>query len=282
MAFSADGINWGLPVACPEADVAGDTHNNAFWAPTLGKYVAMTRSWGDMGRQVVRTESEDFDKWTAAEVVLEGMDKYHQTYAMPVFFHGGVYLGLVAIHDQKNDRVQTELTWSPDTKKWFRISPGTALIPCSERELDYDYGCVYTCATPVFLEKEIRLYYGGSDWLHFGWRCGSLCLATMRPDGFAGYIQASTEKPAKITTTEIQYAGQVIQITADVEKGGWIRVSVLDSKGNNVAVAAKIEKSVTDERLMLSDEFNLDVVKLMFELNQTKLYSFNLVNHKDL
>ena len=39
VAFSADGIHWEPPIACPEANSAGDTHNNAFWAPTLGKYV---------------------------------------------------------------------------------------------------------------------------------------------------------------------------------------------------------------------------------------------------
>jgi hypothetical protein len=30
VAFSADGIQWDESIACPEADVAGDTHNNAF------------------------------------------------------------------------------------------------------------------------------------------------------------------------------------------------------------------------------------------------------------
>ena len=37
VAFSADGIHWGDAIPCPEADVAGDTHNNAFWAPTLSR-----------------------------------------------------------------------------------------------------------------------------------------------------------------------------------------------------------------------------------------------------
>ena len=79
VAFSADGIHWDPPIVCPDADVAGDTHNNAFWAPTLGKNVGMTRTWGDMGRQVARIESEDFVKWTKAEVVLEGINDNHQT-----------------------------------------------------------------------------------------------------------------------------------------------------------------------------------------------------------
>ena len=38
-AFSANGINWSDPVSFPELTIPGDTHNNAFWASTIGKYV---------------------------------------------------------------------------------------------------------------------------------------------------------------------------------------------------------------------------------------------------
>ncbi|MHC4642163.1 MAG: hypothetical protein ACYS32_11000, partial [Planctomycetota bacterium] len=164
VAFSADGLHWDKAITCPEADSAGDTHNNAFWAPTLGKYVGITREWSEpFGRQVARTSSDDFVNWKKCEIVLEGMDPRYQTYAMPVFYHGGIYLGLVAIHDQEDDRVWTELTWSPDTVKWNRVLPGTPFIGNDGKEGDYDWGCVYAAACPVFLEDEIRLYYGGSD-----------------------------------------------------------------------------------------------------------------------
>jgi hypothetical protein len=275
VAFSADGIDWGSPIECPEADVAGDTHNNAFWAPTLGKYVGITRSWGEKkGRQVVRIESEDFIKWTKAEVVLEGISKNQQTYAMPVFYYGGVYLGLVAIHDQNADRVWTELTWSPDTREWNRICPGTPLIPCSDKVLDYDYGCVYPCAYPVFLENEIRLYYGGSDYLHFGWRNGSLCLATLRPDGFAGYEPEFSNKPGVITTSPISYSGSAIKISADVAQDGWVTVSVIDSDGSRIIQSDKLTKNVTDGELTFPEQIRPGTIRLQFELNKAKLYSF--------
>lgn len=278
VSYSNDGIEWEQPTKCEGVMVAGDTHNNAFWAPTLGKYVGITRTWGDMGREVVRIESKDFVHWTAEEVVLKGISKNLQTYAMPVFFHGGVYLGLVAIHDQKADRVWTELSWSPDTREWYRISPGTPLIPCSEKELDYDYGCVYACANPVFLKNEIRLYYGGSDWLHFGWRNGSLCLATMRPDGFAGYIQESADKSAIITTIPVPYAGQTMQITADVGEGGFLKVSIMDDKGKQIATSRTISKTVTDEHLKWSNNIKGGKIQLEFELSKAKLYSFSFLD----
>ena len=206
--------------------------------------MGITRSWGELGRQVVRIESDDFATWTKEKVVLEGLDKTLQTYAMPVFFYGGIYLGLVAIHEQYSDRVWTELTWSPDTKVWNRVCPGTPLIPCSDKMLDYDYGCVYPCAYPVFLKDEIRLYYGGSDYLHFGWRTGSLCLATLRPDGFAGYEQETSDKPAVITTSTIPYNGQAFQITTDVEQGGLVKVSILNKDGERIATAKTVSKTV--------------------------------------
>jgi len=43
VAFSPDGLHWSDAHRIPNADLAGDTHSNAIWAPTLGKYVAITR-----------------------------------------------------------------------------------------------------------------------------------------------------------------------------------------------------------------------------------------------
>ncbi len=276
VAFSADGIRWNPPISCPEADVAGDTHNNAFWAPTLGKYVGISRSWGKMGREVVRIESNDFLEWTKAEMVLEGISEKYQTYAMPVFYYGGIYIGLVAIHDQEADRVWTELTWSPDTKEWNRVCPGIPLIPCSETILDYDYGCVYPCAYPVFLKDEIRLYYGGSDYLHFGWRTGSLCLATLRPDGFAGYEQKNEDQPAIITTSMISCSGKSLSITADVGQNGTVKVSILDANGKLISNAKPVSETVTGECLVFEDEIKQEQVRLRFELSNAKLYSFKV------
>ena len=159
--------------------------------------------------------------------------------------------------------------------QWHRIAPGKALIPCSEKILDYDYGCVYACAYPVFLDNEIRLYYGGSDYHHFGWRTGNLSLATLRPDGFAGYEQESKDEPAIITTTAIPYASQSIRITADVEKGGSIKVSIIDHEGKDAVATGTASNTVTDGPLEWNKEINAENIRLKFELNNAKLYSFS-------
>ena len=282
VAFSSDGIRWSPPITCPEADSAGDTHNNAFWAPTLGEYVGITREWGEtFGRQVARTSSTDFLNWSKSEVVLEGLDKGHQTYAMPVFYHGGVYLGLVAIHDQKADRVWTELTWSPDTVTWNRVLPGTPLIPNSQTEGEYDWGCVYAAACPVFLEDEIRLYYGGNDGYHFGWRNGFFCLATLRPDGFAGYTQIEPGESASITTTPIAHRNGTLHLSADIESNGFVKVKVFDKRNKLLAESKALKRSVTDAKTTWQNEFSFsqlkENVRFQIQFKNATIYSFSFI-----
>jgi hypothetical protein len=280
VAFSHDGFQWSKAIECPEVDVRGDTHNNAFWAPTLGEYVGITRTWGSpRGRQVARTSSKDFLKWSSAKVVLEGLEDHLQTYAMPVFYYAGVYIGLPAIYNSKIDRTHTELAWSADTFTWHRIDPGSSLIANGTKKGDYDWGCVYAAAYPVFLKDEIRLYYGGSDDKHFGWRNGYFCLATLRPDGFAGYEQVSEDNSALVITRPVLCTG-LLALNADVQKKGFIKTRLLNNNGEELAEAEPLRQTVTDAKVQWRNEFttrNLKdkTIRLEFELKNAKLYSFS-------
>ena len=289
VAFSADGIHWGPAINRPEADSAGDTHNNALWAPTLGKYVGITREWGVSNdgpntkyvRQVAWTSSDDFDNWEKVQIVMQGENPNHQTYAMPVFYYGGVYLGLVAIHDQETDRVWTELTWSPDTKNWHHVSPGTPLISNDGVEGDYDWGCAYPAAYPVFLEDEIRLYYGGSDGLHTSWRNGYLCMATLRPDGFAGYKASDVGKSATVTTTRVYDGDAQLRVSADIADGSQLVVRVLDEGEKVIAESVPLTSTVSDAEVQWLDDSALDAIgaepaRLQFAFQNATVYSFSM------
>ena len=288
--FSADGLNWSVPTPISGVESAGDTHNNAFWAPTLEKYVGFTRTWSKTNRKIVgpetktnhawareiaRIESRDFENWSGAEVIINCDSWDQQPYAMPVFFYAGIYIGLIAVHEQSSDRVWTELAISEDTKTWERIEQGSPLIPCSEEPLDYDYGCVYACASPVFLKNEIRLYYGGSDWLHFGWRKGCLALATLRPDGFAGYVQERLNQPATVRTKSFFMKKAVIKISADVESGGFFNARLFSLAGD-VLQQARIDRSCVDSPLFTSLPDEEGQYHIEFELHAAKLYSFSI------
>lgn len=287
VAYSRDGMHWDFPIECPEANSAGDTHNNAFWAPTLEKYVGITRQWSSsFQRQIARTSSYDFDFWAETQVVLEGLDERHQTYAMPVFFHGGVYIGLLAIHDQDSDRVWTELTWSPDTTVWYRVLPGTAFIPNGRREGDYDWGCVFAAACPIFNESEIRIYYGGNDGLHTSWRNGYFCLATLRPDGFAGYRPKDSNTHAIVTTTPTFGRDDILLVSADVEMGGELVVRILNKDQQVLTESEPLSSTVTDKEISwrnhsLLAAMNQEPVQLQFVFRRATIYSFSLKSRGD-
>lgn len=276
--FSPNGIRWGTNIPCPEMDAAGDTHNNALWVPELGKYVAFTRLWNQQRRVVGRSESSDFIYWTRAEEVLRG-ERLFDVYSMPVFAHGGVYLGLPAIFDEVADRVHVELAWSPDTVQWHRIEAGTPLIPNAPDKGAYDWGTVYA-SRPVVLDDEIQLYYGGCDGGHFDWRDGFLCLATLRPDGFAGYEPVDASQPAVVVTRPIT-GGKTLKITADAA-GGTVIVSLLNEAGDVLATADAVTGEVTDRVVSWNGSDTVPKhltgrpARLRFEVRNAKLYSFIL------
>lgn len=276
--FSADGLHWGDAVPCREIAARGDTHNNAFWAPELGRYIGITRLW-DGQRIVGRTESKDFVKWTKAVEVLRG-DPQNQTYAMPVFEYADVHLGLLMILRTAEDRVHCELAWSPDTVQWHRIEPGTPFIPNSPNKGDYDWGCVYAADDPVVLADEIQLYYGGSNGPHTSWRDGFLCLATLRRDRWAGYEPSNTNRSAIILTKPIVLSTSTLRVTADA-RGGSAVVAILDVSGRELAAAEAITGEVTDSPVRLATQAVLTELKgkpvrLQFNLQRAKLYSFTL------
>ena len=279
VASSPDGVNWCRDAVRPVGNSSGDTHNNAFWAPTLGRYVGITREWAKpFGRQVARTSSPDFVAWEKPRIVLQGLSQNEQTYAMPVFFHAGVYIGLLAIHDQDADRVWGELAWSPDTENWHRVLPGTPFIPNGRDEGDCDWGCVFPAASPVFLEDEIRIYYGASDGLHTSWRNGFLCLATLRPDGFAGYRASNTSEPALVTTTAVFDPKFPLRVSSDVTEGGEVIVRVLAQGWRLLAESEPLTATGSDTLVRWrgdSATSEIRTARLQFAVERATVYSFS-------
>ena len=227
-------------------------------------------------RQVARTESTDFLNWTRAEVVLEGLSTRFQTLCLPVFYYAGVYLGMPGIWETMGERkVYTELAWSPDTVNWHRINPGTPFIPNSDVKGYYDYGMVWRCVSPLFLDRdEVWIYYGGFDLEHGGdGRRGYLCLATMKKDRWAGSAAGT------IKTRLIKCAGKALNICADVKGGGSIRAEVVGVSGLSLSDSISVTADVTDGVVTFKAR-DLSAligtqIKLRFELKNATLYSFS-------
>lgn len=299
VSFSADGVRWSAVSPCPEINPykVDGTHYNTLWVEELGEWVGFTRlrnkrDGGDERikklhgawplRQVGRTTSPDYLRWTESTAVLEGLDENLQIYSMPVFRYGSVYLGLPVIHNQETDRAWTELAYSPDTIEWHLVCPGSPLIANSDLVGDYDWGCAYSAAYPISLDNEIRLYYGGSNWLHFGWRDAFLCLARLRPDGFAGYEQISPDSAGVVITAPVLCTGNELRLSADVSGIGSVDVKLTDPSGETVlAESDPIGRTVTDAAVQWRDGFSIasasdEKVRIEFAINGARLYSFDL------
>lgn len=292
VAFSADGLRWGNLILSPDIDAVGDTHNNAIWAPTLGRYVGITRLWNRQTkvRLVGRTESPDFQKWTKSETVFTGVSDDKQIHDLVVFPVGDVYIGMVGLMNFRkwpsNDLVteHAELAWSPDTKEWHRIQEGTPFIGHSPAnnpaysDAPYDWGIVFT-SCPIFRGDQIEIYYGACNWHFFDWRKGYLARATLRKDGWAGFKPLDEKKRALITTVPVMCAGGTLGLCADVANKGSVKVTAFDGNNKKLADGQLITRTVTDGAVRWKGNFSLSglqgkPVRLSFELLHAKLYSF--------
>jgi len=293
--FSPDGLRWKLK-KLPALD-HGDTYNCIFWDPALNKYVLITRHWGGTGakgkryggrtgryRMVSRSDSPDFLNWSKAQVVLEGPNTNKQIHDMIVFRHAGLYIGLIGLWDMVADREHVELAWSADSRKWNWIEQGKALIPNSRHVGDYDWGCIFA-SPPIFKAGEILIYYGSSDNRFFGWRNSFLCLARLRPDGFAGYedFPGGTDRIATVTTKPVVAGAGSLRLTADVVISGFVKVTAIDKAGEELAESELIAKTATDAEVRWKKGFSLEKLKgkeirLRFQLRDAKLYSFSFGN----
>jgi hypothetical protein len=276
VAFSPDGIHWSKAVPCAGIGAAGDSHNNSFWDDRLQRYVAITRLSDGKQRTVGRSDSKDYNNWTRAVEVFHG-NVQKQTYAMPVFQHGGVYLGLVMILDTKTELVDCELACSTDGMKWERVCEGTPLIPRGPKG-SFDYGCIFAAAYPVVREGEIRLYYCGSDDTHTGWRKGAFALARLRPDGFAGYEPVDRSKPATVVTQAVRCNGDRLHITADAS-GGSVQVTLLGENGAPLGKSRPVKENVTDrvvkwDKPGLLETLKGQSIRLEISFESAKVYSF--------
>ncbi|OYW70501.1 MAG: hypothetical protein B7Z37_30520, partial [Verrucomicrobia bacterium 12-59-8] len=279
--FSADGFHWGAAVAAKGFGAQnGDTHNNAFWDERSGKYLWFTKLY--LGERLVgRLESDDFITWKNNGLVLRSSleeGRTSQTYCMPVFRCGSIYLSYVMMyHVGKGRTVDCELAWSHDGLHWQRVAPGTPFIPRGAKG-SYDSECIYAMAGPPILrDGQFMIFYGGDDFPHTGWKRHCLpCLATLRPDGFAGYAPVEADKPARVLTRALRMTAEPVCITADVSPGGSLRVSAVDEQGAVLDVAEAISTSVTDAVLKWEKgALKVPTARFRIELDHAVLYAIS-------
>ena len=284
VAFSPDGIDWAKHPDAPLSRMAygkgvfGGTvpftdDDSEPWLQTLSMSDAVDSMW-DPVREVYaiygkmwidgpdggmfwkhamgRIESEDFVNWSKPELVLAPNDDdpgHVEFHTSPVFYHAGRYFALKQILDRGTGggTINIELAVSRDGIEWERPFQNDYVLPREGGDA-FDSGSIFTNATPVILEDEIRFYYGaysgGATSVSDRGHNSGVGVATIGRDRFAGIRPVAKSDQATVATPH-EHVGQVtlkpidlgdvdaITLNADASEG-CVRVEVLDAKGKRV------------------------------------------------
>ena len=254
---------WAVPMSMSDAvDVFFDPQRNVYawygkmWLDGPAGNAAWKHAMG-------RSESRDFVSWSRPQLVLapDDRDKPHvEFHTSPVFFHAGVYFCLNQILDRASGEgvIDVELMTSRDGFSWERNFRDEFFLPRSAIRGAFDGGSVFTNATPVVLDDEIRFYYGG----YAGGATGAdnltgasgVGLATIPRDRFAGVrpversAQATLKKPlehvGQVTLKPIELSPQA-KITANADaRDGEVRIELLDEQMRRVRGFTRDDASV--------------------------------------
>jgi hypothetical protein len=183
-----------------------------------------------------RSQSDDFLHWSRAELLLtpDEFDPPHvEFHTTPVFFYNDCYFATLQIlnRGERGGIIDIELAISRDGIHWQRPFRQPYFLPKSEGG-QFDGGSLFTNATPIVLEDEIRFYYGayaqGATGTVISTSSG-IGLATLPRDRFAGL--RPSEHIAQVTLKPIHLDNcRDLTLNADATSGA-VRVEVLDARG---------------------------------------------------
>jgi hypothetical protein len=299
VAFSPDGINWTrygdepLKYLRKEANSISDVMD-VMQDPVSGKFIAFTKGWCVSGgvwpgrRQVVRIDSSDFINWSSPSVAVPNIYENKlgpQSYGMPVFYHAGMYWGLLRSYKSPGDEtIDIRLVMSTDTYNWEPVGEGNSFIPVSGS--GWDSGMIFT-APPFVYNDQIHIYYGGWDGPH-NTSQRSACIGLARLSvGRLGGVTPFDGRGVLITEPFL-FDGSDIFVNADA-KDSKIRVAILDEAGfvikgydfNNFTVLDmdSLEHRLQwDNKDMGSLKNQRRSIRLKFELEHgAKLYGYGVI-----
>jgi len=288
------GREWHIPLTISDAmDVIYD--------PKRETYVIYSKMWldGPDGRMhwkhaMGRTQSKDFIHWSKPEVVL-APDEFDPPWAefhhSPAFYYNDCYLALLQIlhREVRGGIMDAELAISRDGLHWQRPFRSPFFLPRGE-EGSFDCGSILTNAAPVFLEDEVRFYYGGyaegatgGDDITFKTGVG---MASMPRDRFAalwpqGEVGQVTLRPLDLTGC------REMTINADASVGR-VEVEVLTADGYRVAGFTREDAApITGDGLRLSVRWREKTLAdlpagnycLRIFLQNAELYAATLLDH---
>ncbi|MCC6697196.1 MAG: hypothetical protein IT365_16325 [Candidatus Hydrogenedentes bacterium] len=283
---SPDGLQWTMESepAVTQAYDASSFH----WDPVAEKWIASCKIWHDGHRARGYAESRDYRTWSDTCIMLDA-DEHDQAgdqlYAMWFAHYESHFIGLLKVYHVSKDRCDLQVAFSRDGMHWERPWR-EAFIPNSPEEGAYDFGNLDAVGDPIVRDGQLWFYYGGRSILHNTPpqdSNGSLCLATLRLDGFASLEAGETE--GVLLTKPILVQGDTLFLNAEAQAGE-IRVEIVDADNpSKVAgtfsrdACASITTDSTKHAVSWQGADSLDPVRgepvrLRFTLRNAKLYSF--------
>lgn len=236
-------------------------------------------------------ESDDLVHWTVPRMTFFPDDRDPpdtQMYGHIGFVYESMWLGLLRVHHLHPagwKQVEIELSYSRDGRHWSRPARRQPFIPLGEDDSwDPDYSDP-SHNGPLLVGDELWFYYSGSrSDVRDKKSSYTMCvgLAKLRRDGFVS-LNAGPQ-PGRVVTRPLTFAGRTLFVNAEVGEDGWIRAAVLSSKSLPVERfglddAIPLDKGTTAGRMTWRGSDRLpapdsDHLRLVFELNNAKLYSF--------
>lgn len=195
LAWSADGIHWTEAPENPVIREYMDTNQNLLWDPQLRRYVAFSRF--GFGRKLARSDSEDFTRWSAPQLVLdcdETDGEGTQFYGAGVDLYEGLYLGMLWVYREGGDgRIDTQLGVSRDGLRWQRVADRQVFLPLGVPG-SWEDGMARCAERIIQVGDDLYIYYSGVNGPHSGPKFPAdqivrkhkpgIGLAILRRDGF--------------------------------------------------------------------------------------------------
>lgn len=304
IAYSPDGKKWRRPKEEPVL-YASRTENSVsdvldlLRDPISGKYVVYGKGWsmpGQKYRNIIRTESDNFEEWSAPKpVLLHAFDQVDpQSYGMPVFYYSGMYIGLMRSFKLWGDDpsgtedMDIELTSSRNGVDWQRTYKLNMFLPTGP-DGSWDEGMILT-APPIVVGDKIYIYYSGWNGPHNSKKRNSAIGLSVLSDGRFASIRPM-KKQGQVITPPIEVTGKHLLVNADAAHGS-INVAILKEDGSEIEnFTIKDSKELKEDGLSLLVDWNQasslsgmvgKKVRLKFVLNKgSKLFAFKFSDSSD-
>jgi hypothetical protein len=240
LAASEDGKLWHDLPGSPIERHESDTFNCIVYDSLRRKWLAYIRPpiyAGTWKRRVALMESSDLATWTHPETILvpdEG--DVPEFYGMPVFRRGNLFFGLLEVYDAPRGSIEIELVFSSDGRHWDRVPPHEIFLGLGGPG-EFDHGVIVTSNSPVIVDGETRLYYGGTKTDHNTRTVNdepisAIGMASITLDRFYGVTNAHDQTAGFILTRPLVLNGSTIALNGVIR--GEARIALLDLNGNEI------------------------------------------------